>query len=80
VHLTAYQAPAMATWTALVTGVDEEAAAWRWPARRGWPMSLWGRKRARINAVGETAAAALDALEAKLRHTTTEDEAAIRDR
>jgi hypothetical protein len=79
VHLTAYQAPSMANWTAMVAGVDDELA-WRRQRVPDWPVHRWGRLCTRVDAVGETAAAALDALEAKILRTTTEDAAALHDR
>jgi hypothetical protein len=77
VHLTAYQAPAMASWTALVTGVDGSTPP---VLRRSWPLNHWGWKHVTLDAAGETVVAALDSLEAKLRNTTTEDQRSFRDR
>jgi hypothetical protein len=56
VHLTAYRTPAMPAWAATITGA------------KGSPVRRSNGQRLRLEAVGDSGDAALDALEAQVRH------------
>ena len=65
VHLTAYQAPAMPAWAATITGTT--SGPQRWKDITTWHNHRPNGQRMRFEAVGETADAALDALETQVR-------------
>lgn len=74
VRLTAFQAPTMATWAAIVTGVDGASQratsnpnTWHMHDARGWHVHPGRGQRVVVDAEGETSEAALDALEARVR-------------
>ena len=73
VRLTAYRTPAMATWSAIVSGVDgtppqwAQAGRWHMHDPYAWHVHLPNKKRITFDATGETPDAALDALEAEVR-------------
>ncbi len=73
VPLTAYQAPAMASWAAIVTGVDgapsrwAKSATWHRHDARGWHAHPSRGQRVGFDVERETSEAALDDLETQVR-------------
>jgi len=65
VRLTAYQAPPMPAWAATITGAT--GGRRRWGHVTTWHIPRPNGQRMRFEAVGETADAALDALETQVR-------------